>query len=159
MKLVVDTSTLIDLDNVDGLEVLPRLAEVAETLDVVLAECGDALADQVRIAGYQIVEVPADWMQKAQRFRAPSLSAIDALVLYRAHTKRHILVTSDGPLRKLADANGVEVHGAIWIVEQALSLDIVSSHILCSWLQTWLASNRRIPDAEIKRLRKLIKCN
>lgn len=158
MILVVDTSTLLDLESVDGITLLPKLGEAAQVLDVVLAECGDRLAQQIREAGYREVTVSANWIPAAMALKTATLSLTDALVLYYAKASNGVLVASDGPLRKLAVQHSVEVHGAIWVAEQALAQGLIEPGELCAWLDGWLASGRRLPQSEINRLRKALAC-
>ncbi|GEM90050.1 hypothetical protein [Oceanithermus desulfurans] len=158
MILVVDTSTLLDLESVNGLPLLPKLARSVHVLDVVLNECGAELTEEIRAAGYREVAVPRSWVMPALGLRTANLSSTDALVLYYAKKNKAILVASDGPLRKRAARHGVEVHGAIWVAQRALDEVLIEPNELCAWLEGWLASGRRLPQDEIDRLRELMKC-
>jgi len=156
--LVVDTSTLLDLESVGGLLLLPKLARSVHVLDVVLNECGVELAEEIRAAGYQEITVPQSWVSPALELKTAGLSSNDALVLYTAKENKAILIASDGALRKQAALHGVEVHGAIWVAEQALDGGLIKPNKLCAWLDGWLASGRRLPQDEIDRLREALAC-
>jgi len=156
--LVVDTSTLLDLESVNSLPLLPKLARSVHVLDVVLNECGAELAEKILAADYWKITVPQSWVLPALRLKTAGLSSTDALVLYTAKENKAILVASDGPLRKQAARHGVEVHGAIWVAERALDKGLIEPNELCAWLDDWLASGRRLPQDEIDRLRKVLAC-
>jgi len=156
--LVVDTSTLLDLESVGGLLSLPKLARSVHVLDVVLNECGMELADKIRRAGYQEIAVSQNWVLPAIGLKTAALSLTDALVLYYAKKNKAILIASDGPLRKQAVRHGVEVHGAIWVAEQAFDGGLIKQDELCAWLDGWIVSGRRLPQDEIDRLRKALAC-
>ena len=158
MILVVDTSTLLDLESVNSLPLLPKLARSVHVLDVVLNECGAELAEKILAADYWKITVPQSWVLPALRLKTAGLSSTDALVLYTAKENKAILVASDGPLRKQAARHGVEVHGAIWVAERALDKGLIEPNELCAWLDGWLASGRRLPQDEIDRLREALAC-
>jgi len=156
--LVVDTSTLLDMESVGGLALLTKLARSVRVLDVVLNECGVELAGKIRAAGYREIAVSPNWVLPAIGLKTAALSVTDALVLYYAKENKAILIASDGPLRKQAERQGVEVHGAIWVAEQALDRGLISPEELCAWLDGWMVSGRRLPQREIDRLRKTLAC-
>ena len=158
MILVVDTSTLLDLESVNSLPLLPKLARSVHVLDVVLNECGAELTEEIRAAGYREITVPRSWVSPALGLKTANLSSTDALVLYYAKEIKAILIASDGPLRKQAARHGVEVHGAIWVAERALDKGLIEPNELCAWLDGWLASGRRLPQDEIERLREALAC-
>ncbi|WP_457637556.1 hypothetical protein [Oceanithermus sp.] len=158
MILVVDTSTLLDLESVGGIPLLPKLARSVRVLDVVLNECGIELAEKILAAGYLEITVPPDWVLQLRGLKTAALSMTDALVLYYARENKAILIASDGALRKQAKRCGLEVHGAIWIAEQALNKGLISPEELCAWLDGWTVSGRRLPQKEINRLREALAC-
>ena len=158
MILVVDTSTLLDLESVGGVALLPKLAPSVHVLDAVMNECGNALAGEIRASGYREIAVSQDWVLPAMGLKTAALSATDALVLYYAKENKALLIASDGPLRKQAERHGVKVHGALWVAEQALARGLISPEELCAWLNGWMMSGRRLPQGEIDRLRKALAC-
>lgn len=158
MILVVDTSTLLDLESVGGVSLLPKLARSVHVLDVVMNECGNALAEEIRASGYREIAVSQDWVLPALELKTAALSTTDALVLYYAKVINAVLIASDGPLRKQAERHGVRVHGALWVAEQARDRGLISLEELCAWLDGWMMSGRRLPQREIDRLRKNLAC-
>lgn len=63
-----------------------------------------------------------------------------------------MLLGGDLPLRERCVAEGIEVHGSIWLVERAFALELIASDELCRWLKVWPTIGRRLPKADLKRL-------
>jgi len=147
---------LIDLDRVDGVEVLPRLAPT-EVLDVVLAEVDNPhqpqLATRLRAAGAVIVRTELSWIAASQPYRVPGLSDADALGLYYALTFGRVLLAGDRKLRTAAASAGVEVHGSLWLVEEVHANGLVPPAELMRWLTEWPRLGRRLPAREVARIR------
>lgn len=78
---------------------------------------------------------------------APSPQDITALIL--AQEEGAILVTGDRGLREAAEAEGVEVHGTLWVMDRMVAEDAVSPAEASRALQAMVASDRRLPKAEV----------
>lgn len=156
--LLSDANILIDLGYVDGLSLLPKIAPV-EVLDVVLSECDHpsqpSLVEDIRACGIREVATEVRWMSEAKRVKG--LSSQDALNLYYAARYGRVLLTGDNRLRKQSDMSGVEVHGSIWLAEQAYRRELVATQRLCYWLHEW-SKRRRLPDEGLGRLREILGC-
>lgn len=161
MILLSDANVLIDLGYVDGLALLDQLAPT-EVLDVVLLECEHErqpeLVAAVRGSGVTVIPTQANWVSAARAYRSAELSGQDRLNLYYAKTYGRILLAGDKPLRDRCGIEGVEVHGSLWLVEQAFGQSLVSAGELCRWLEVWPPLGRRFPAAELRRLSKLLQC-
>ncbi len=161
MILLSDANVLIDLAYVSGIDVLPRIA-ATEVLDVVLDECVDDrqpdIAREIQLAGIKVVKAEASWRTESSRFRSAALSVVDTLNLYYAHSRGRILLGADKALRTRAEREGVEVHGSLWVVEEALSRGLRSAADLCDWLARWSTIGSRLPAPEVGRLRLLLGC-
>lgn len=161
MILLSDANVLIDLGHVGGLSLLARLAPT-EVLDVVLLECEHAsqpgLIDVVRSAGVREVATQTAWVRTARAYRSDALSLQDRLNLVYARDNGRVLLGGDRPLRERCVAEGVEVHGSLWLVERAFALELVSPSELCRWLQVWPTLDRRLPIADLKRLNIELGC-
>ncbi len=162
MILLSDANVLIDLGYVDGLSLLTRLAPT-EVLDVVLLECEHeqqpGLVTAIRNSGVKVIETKAAWVAAARTYRAIELSVQDRLNLYYAKAYGRILLAGDRPLRSRCIAEGVEVHGSLWLVEQALINSFVTAAELCHWLDVWPTLGRRLPETELRRLAKRLGCS
>lgn len=161
MILLSDANVLIDLGYVNGLELLVQIAPT-EVLDVVLDECEDerqpTLVDDVREAGVTVIQTEASWVSAARVYKSADLSTRDRLNLYYAKSFERVLLAGDRPLRERCDREGVEVHGSLWLVEQAFTKGFVEAGELCRWLEVWPTLDRRLPIQGLKRLAKLLGC-
>ncbi len=161
MILLSDANVLIDLGYVDGLSLLVQLAPT-EVLDVVLLECEHErqpeLIRNIKEAGVSVVTTQTGWVRQAHAYRAVELSIQDRLNLLYAKTHGRVLLAGDKPLRERCVAESVEVHGSLWLVEQAFTRSLVPAPDLCRWLKVWPSIGRRLPASEIRRLSTLLGC-
>jgi hypothetical protein len=159
--LLSDANVLIDLGYVDGLELLVHLAPT-EVLDVVLDECEHpsqpGLVSAIEASGVTVVTTKPGWLVAARAYRSAELSDRDRLNLYYAKTYQRILLAGDLPLRERCTKEGVEVHGSLWLIEQAFTLRLIKPDELCRWLRVWPTLGRRLPSAEMRRLARLLGC-
>lgn len=164
MILLSDANILIDLSYVNELSVLTRIGPT-EVLDTVLLECEHenqpALVDEVLQAGITPVATEVVWLREARRLRSTmmDLSQQDRLNFYYAQRFARVLLTGDNPLRNHSQRHGVEVHGSLWLVEQALGHGLIPKEKLCRWVQIWPALGRRLPTKELQQLRAKIGCS
>lgn len=162
MILLSDANVLIDLGYVDGLELLVQLAPT-EVLDLVLDECEHpsqpGLVKAVEEAGVTVVATQTSWVVAATAYKAGALSVRDRLNLYYAKTYERVLLAGDLPLRERCSKEGIEVHGSLWLVEQAFELGLVTAKELCRWLKVWPTLGRRLPPRELWKLARLLGCD
>ena len=161
MILLSDANVLIDLGYVNGLSLLTQLSPT-EVLDVVLLECEHdrqpALVSTIQEAGVTVIPTQASWVGAARTYRSMELSVQDRLNLHYAKTYGRVLLAGDKPLRERCGIEGVEVHGSLWLVEQAFRQSLVEANELCRWLEVWPTLGRRLPPSEIQQLTKLLGC-
>lgn len=162
MILLADANILIDLGYVHALDILARVGK-CEILSTVLIECEDTrqedLIQQIKIANITIIEVEKQLINDAIRYPNKRLSSQDKQCLIYCQQQQRTLLTGDKILREEAKGAGVDVHGTIWLVDQALSSDTHSHHEICRWLQQWKKIGRRLPSDELKRLRATLGCS
>lgn len=159
MILLADTSILIDLEYVGGIDVLPRIAP-CEILDVVLDECEHAsqpdLVQNIRESGITVIEATIDLANKTTALRRGGVSTIDMMTLCHAKEHGHTVLAGDRPLRERCNEESVAVRGSIWIVEEAHRQQLLESAELICWLTVWPTIGRRLPAEELERLRQLL---
>jgi hypothetical protein len=159
--LLSDANVLIDLGYVDGLGLLMHLAPT-EVLDVVLLECEHEqqpdLVAAIQDSGVSVIATEASWVRGARAYKAAGLSVQDRLNLFYAKTYGRILLAGDKPLRNRCAVEGVEVHGSLWLVEQALAGSLVPPRELCRWLEVWPTLGRRLPEVELRQLAQRLGC-
>ncbi len=161
MILLADASVVIDLAYVRGLHLLTQIAPT-EVLDVVLMECDDPrqpdIVDAVAAAGIQVVTTQQAWATPAQAYRSGALSFADRLNLHYAKAFERVLLATDSALRRHCAREGVEIHGTLWLVEEAFNHALVDRSDLCRWLEVWPTVGSRLPRDERRRLERLLGC-
>ena len=106
-------------------------------------------------AGMETFDLPPNRVSEAMDVKRayPRLSANDCFCL--VSTKCHengILLTGDNLLRRVANTDGLRVHGVLWIIDELLSAQVCDNELLVSALESWrddpavFLPNKRIVD-------------
>lgn len=142
--VVSDTSCLIDLHKVRLLPVMLRLphrfivpppVRHSEMLGL-SGRDWRSLEDAGLVAPDPDFEHVAEAL--ALRIRHPALSLADcACVVEARHHDNAVLLTGDRPLRRLAEAAGLCVHGVLWIVDELWRAGVCCATRLIATLETW----------------------
>jgi predicted nucleic acid-binding protein len=74
----------------------------------------------------------------------------DLAALLLAQLEEAILLTGDGALRSLAEGNGIEVHGMLWVLEEMIQEGVLVSARAVRALETMLENGSRLPEAECR---------
>ncbi len=149
-RCVLDTNVPIDFHWGEMLEALFALPFDFLAPDVVVAELEvpdgqELLALGLRslsLDGEQVSEV----MTLAARHRRPSVNDLFALVL--ARTRGATLLTGDRALRDLAEAEGVDVHGTLWLLDELVRLKVATPWEASAGLNLMLDHGSRLPERE-----------
>jgi len=154
---IVDANILIDLHVGGLLQEIFRLPFRLAAPDVIVAERlepdGETLAgyglESVELAGNRVLEVAS----LLARHRSVSTNDLFALVLAQTHGAT--LLTGDRHLSKVADQEGVMVHGTLWVLDEMVRLRVVAPVQAAQALERMLKQGSRLPRAECqKRLRE-----
>lgn len=87
--------------------------------------------------------------------RYPGPSPKDLGVLVVAGADDGIVVTGDAPLRAAAEAEGLTVHGVLWMLDQLVEQDITAPSRSAAALDAMVQQGSRLPEEPIeKRLRR-----
>jgi predicted nucleic acid-binding protein len=126
MRVVVnDTSCLVDLRKAGLLQaalLLPFHFQIplplihAELLDFSVAEVTDLTA-----RGLTVIDLPPEQVAHALTMKSAyaSLSIYDCMNMALAMSQPDcILLTADQSLRRRAQTSGIEVHGALWVMDR-----------------------------------------
>lgn len=159
MKILVnDTNIFIDLHSVGLLEEMCRLPYEIHTVDFVVAEIADA--DQRRIfdelvaqGGIFIDGFTADEVIEIVEEHSSvsgNLSIPDCSVCYFARKHNVPMLTGDRRLRRYAEEQSIEVHGILFIFDELVRHDIISTSMAADRLEELFAINARLPKAEIR---------
>lgn len=151
--LVSDTSVIIDLDRGDLLELAFGLDKDLVVPDLLFArELDREFGDRLR--GLGIVVEPLDSGEVIaamhQRRSDPRLSIADAFAFALAHNRRWTLLTGDGVLRAVAQSEGVEVHGVLWLIDRIEEGQLCDPSVLHDGLSNLASHPRcRLPRNEV----------
>lgn len=159
MKILVnDTNIFIDLHSVGLLEEMCRLPYEIHTVDLVVAEIADA--DQRRIFDELVArgEISVDGFIAGEVIEiveehssvSGNLSIPDCSVCYFARKHNVPMLTGDRRLRRYAEEQSIEVHGILFIFDELVRHDIISTSMAADRLEELFAINARLPKAEIR---------
>jgi hypothetical protein len=155
MKILVsDTSVLIDLERGGFLDSCFKLPFEFAVPDLLYArELADFGGPTLVAHGLVVQELTGDEVTAAQTVRGdhPKLSLPDAFAYALASVRGWILLTGDGELRMIAEAEGVEFYGVLWVLDQLFDGQVMEAETIVNGLETIAAHPRcRLPRAEIQ---------
>ncbi|WP_296625799.1 hypothetical protein [Rhizorhabdus sp.] len=144
---------IIDLDRGDLLDAAFGLDDKLVVPDLLFARELDAeLGDRLRSLGIGIESLDADEVSCATRLGRIErrLSVADTFAFALAHGRQWTLLTGDGVLRTIAEAEGVAVHGVLWIIDHIEKAGLCDAPTLHAGLTKTASHPRcRLPKREI----------
>lgn len=161
MKIAVqDANILIDLELSGLLGAWFQLGIETHTTDLIV--------EQIRIGGHTeilanvasrrlvIHTCSAERIAKAVALAesCPGIDLEDGSIYLLAVELNAILLTGDRPLRNLARAQHVDVHGTLWMFERLLEENVLTYSAASEKLKSLMASDRYLPRAECERCLK-----
>lgn len=141
--VVNDASRLIDLCKDDLLSVLGnlpyRLVVPLPVREFEILDFTDAHWHALDPAGLVTYDLSPDEIGQALALKAryPALSPNDCFCFVAAHVHTGVLLTGDRQLRNVADANGLPVHGVLWVIDQLQAAQACSACLLTRALRSW----------------------
>lgn len=154
---VVDSNVLIDL-HIGGL--LPdffRLPLELVAPDVIIGELEEAEGEQLIELGLHKEELSRDQVLEVEELAAEhrGVSPKDLFALVLARSLRAALLSGDRGLRRIARAQGLSVHGTLWVLDELVRLGLIEPPRAAASLELMLASGSRLPEVECRnRLRQ-----
>lgn len=159
MKILVnDTNIFIDLHSVGLLEEMCRLPYEIHTVDFVVAEIADAdqrrifdglvARGEISVDGFtadEVIEIVEEHSAVSGNLSIPVCS-----VCYFARKHNVPMLTGDRRLRRYAEEQSIEVHGILFIFDELVKHDIISTSMAADRLEELFAINARLPKAEIR---------
>ena len=156
-KCIVDSCVILDLCQEPVIRVLFQFPYEMLTTPTLLGEIETFDTEQLLSWGLIQCELNPEETQTMRllKQRRPSLSVSDCSALALALSTSGILLTSEGPLRKVALQMDVEQHGTLWVLDQALSRHLLSTYAAGQALINMIRRGSYLPPAEcIKRLKQ-----
>jgi hypothetical protein len=152
--LVSDTSVLIDLERGQFLDSCFNLPVEFAVPDLLyrreLAEYGGAALIE---RGLRVEELTSAELTVAQNVRGarPKLSLPDAFAYSLASGRQWGLLSGDGELRALAQAEQIPLYGVLWVTDQMFDARVVEAAVMVTGLEAIAGHPRcRLPAVEIQ---------
>lgn len=135
------------------LEELFALPFVFASTDFVLAELPDGESEQLKALGLivETLEGAAVTALFELTVQHNNSALADVSCYFVAKEKGLPLLTGDGQLRKQATKDGVEVRGALWLLDQLVEHEVIASNHAAAALQAMLDAGARLPQAECEK--------
>jgi hypothetical protein len=154
LVLVSDTSVLVDLHRGGILDMALRLPYEFAVPDLLFERelrtwDGPALEGRLAVLVLDAIGVA---LAAGYRRTDPRLSLPDAFALALAKTGGHTLLAGDASLRALADAEGVDCHGVLWVLDEVARCGLAHLQALHTALTTIAEHPRcRLPRTEVRK--------
>ena len=149
---ISDTNIWIDFRNAGLLDALFSLPFKLCCTDFVLEELNDF--DTQHLLAQGLVVETLDAVATAALFglmQAHNNSSLADVSCYQlAHQTKHPLLTGDGRLRKQAKTDGLQVHGALWLLDQLVAHQTIKTKEAAKGLQSMMDAGSRLPNAECR---------
>ena len=152
---VADTSVLIDLERGSFLVAAFTLSLDFRVPDVLYdRELKQHGGGRFLAVGLKVERLNAAGIKQAKNFQQAdrALSRSDAFALSLACQLRCLLLTGDARLRKLANAEGIDCHGVLWLLDLIHKEQTATSEQLCDGLTDIRDHPRcRLPMSEVNK--------
>jgi hypothetical protein len=151
--LITDTNIWIDLENGKILANVFRLPYQFFTTDFAVEEFVSPRWTTLQDLGLETHGLEPDYLLELVRLRQvhSQISVIDLAALLLARSMAACLVTGDRRLNELAKAQGVPVHGVLWIIDEMVFHQVISENTAALALRAMLDQGARLPDSECKK--------
>jgi predicted nucleic acid-binding protein len=151
--LVTDTNIWIDLENGKILADVFRLPYQFFTTDFAVEEFIHPGWVTLQYLGLQTHGLEPEYVLELVQLRQihRQLSAIDLAALLLARVLDASLVTGDRRLNELAKAQGVPVHGVLWILDEMVIHHVLTATKAANALWEMLDQGARLPDVECQK--------
>lgn len=152
---VLDASVLIDLVAGDllldfqGLPFAVRIPDVIEQQEITQEPEITELSKLV----YETIHFELKHYEMVIRLRGEnsSISIPDLFAFIAARERRDLLITGDKNLRRLAEEEGVKVHGVLWVLDELVHLKSVGPLRAAQALKDILNKGSYLPPEECER--------
>jgi predicted nucleic acid-binding protein len=159
--VIQDTCTLFDLVDLNLLAVFFQLDLVVFTTPQVLSEVTDEKQWKEVSLFVENMRLEIDGQGSYESILeiteiSPGLSFADSTVVELALRKQATVLSSDGSLRKVAAAKGLDVHGILWVIEQLCENKLLAGMHGVEKLNEYVKINQWAPKKEVELLIKKI---
>jgi len=150
---ISDTNIWIDFNNAGILDELFQLPFSLCCTDFVLAELNGDDQAKLRALGLLVEPMDATSVSKLSALMAAhnNSSLADVSCYQLAQETGRPLLTGDGRLRKQALKDGLEVYGALWLLDCLVEHAVIAPGHAADCLESMLAQNARLPHTECQK--------
>jgi len=156
--LISDANILIDLEEGELIEQMFQLPYQFSIPDILFEEELDEQHQYLVLLGLKIDELSGKTMlygmELTQRYTNPSRNDCFALAL--ARQENCPLLTGDKALREAAEAEAISVKGTLWLIDQMIRQDLITTNQARAAYQRMKDAKRRLPwrvaEAMLKKL-------
>lgn len=149
---ISDTNIWIDFQYAGLLDALFSLPFTYVSTDFVLEELTIQDADDLRARGLVVQGLDGDVMLRLSALMAShnnsSLADVSCYLLARDTSQP--LLTGDGRLRRQAQRDGLQVHGALWLLDQLVAHKVIELAVAAAGLRVMLEAGARLPEDECR---------
>ncbi|MBN8282495.1 hypothetical protein [Zoogloea sp.] len=147
---ISDTNIWIDFNNAGLLDELFQLPFTFCCTEFVLDELNNFDHSALLARGLLVEPLDDTAVSKLYGLMAEhnNSSLADVSCYFLAHETTRPLLTGDGRLRKQAQKDGLEVHGALWLLDRLVENAVIPTKHAADCLDRILLKNARLPHAE-----------
>ncbi|NWB28368.1 type II toxin-antitoxin system VapC family toxin [Pseudomonas gingeri] len=149
---VSDTNIWIDFRNAGLLEQLFRLPFALCCTDFVLAELKDFPREELLAHGLRVESFDGDGVMRlfTLKIEHNNSSLADVSCYLLAQETGRPLLTGDGRLRRQALRDGLQVRGALWLLDLMVEHTVVTPARAADSLESMTAQGARLPEQECR---------
>lgn len=147
---ISDTNIWIDFGHAGLLDALFRLPFTFVSTEFVVGELSQPLPAVLTARGLVVEVLTSAQVEQLLVLMADhgNSALADVSCYLVARTWGVPLLTGDGRLRKQAAKDGVQVHGALWLLDQLLAQSVIAPAHAAAALQAMLDAGARLPQVD-----------
>jgi predicted nucleic acid-binding protein len=165
MKLIItDTNIFFDIISIGALPEFFSLDYEICTTEFVIEEIiesdqKEAIEVFIRAKEIYVIGFSSEEIGEIQSFSTSKTfkGITDKSVLWKSYQLKCPLLTGDKKLRKEAEANGIDVHGTIWVIDTLVENGLIDRFKGIELLERLKSVNSSLPFDEIDKLIRLYK--
>ena len=154
---IIDATILLDFIAGDIFDTLFSLPVDFLTSDFVADEVSKTYSfEDLEGFGLQVLELSEEQMLEIEDLQIHhlELSPSDLSVYVLAKSMTALLISGDSPLREMAESQRIEYHGTLWLMEELVTRELLSTEHATRALNKMLDNKRWLPRQESEKLMK-----
>lgn len=114
------------------------------------------LSEDLKGFGLQVLELSEEQMLEIEDLQSHhlELSPSDLSVYVLSKSMTALLISGDSPLREMAESRRIEYHGTLWLLEELVTRELLSTENAARALNIMLDNKRWLPRQECEKLMK-----